>query len=72
VHLRDQAAAAGVDNDFVVCDLGASRLLSTIADRVRAGLVVIGSSTSFLHKVAGLTLARRLTRSRHWPVTIVP
>jgi nucleotide-binding universal stress UspA family protein len=71
-HLNEQAAAAGVDTAFVTDCGDPCRVLPATADRIRADAVIIGSSTSLFHRVAGSSLSGRLTRSRHWPVIIVP
>ncbi|WP_454048900.1 universal stress protein [Cellulomonas sp. Marseille-Q8402] len=72
--LRDSRALAdaeGLDVDLVVRTGDPFQVLSAIAHEVRADCVVVGSSASIGHRVAG-SLAVRLVRNAHWPVTVVP
>ena len=46
-------------------------VLTEVADQVRADAVIVGSSRSVGHRVAG-SLAVRLIRCGRWPVTVVP
>ena len=45
--------------------------LRTVADEVRADLVVVGSSTHAGHRLVG-SIATRLVRTGRWPVVVVP
>jgi nucleotide-binding universal stress UspA family protein len=45
--------------------------ITRIADEVRADAVVVGASTQAGHRLVG-SLAVRLVRAGHWPVTVVP
>lgn len=47
------------------------QVLASVAQGVRADGVVVGSSTSVGHRIAG-SLALRLVRHAKWPVTVVP
>ncbi|UQU65365.1 universal stress protein [Couchioplanes caeruleus] len=46
-------------------------VLSRVAADVRAEAVIVGSSASVGHRIAG-SLAVRLVRCARWPVTVVP
>jgi nucleotide-binding universal stress UspA family protein len=46
-------------------------VLSQVATDVRAEAVIVGSSASVGHRIAG-SLAVRLVRCARWPVTVVP
>jgi nucleotide-binding universal stress UspA family protein len=72
--LRDSlviAQGAGVRTDLVVRTGDPYQVLSSIAHEVRADSLVVGSSASFGHRIAG-SLAVRLVRNARWPVTVVP
>lgn len=72
--LRDSRALAhadGVRVDLVVRTGDPYQVLSEAAHEVRADGVVVGSSTSIGHRIAG-SLAVRLVRNARWPVTVVP
>ncbi|WP_326560441.1 universal stress protein [Micromonospora sp. NBC_01796] len=45
--------------------------LRTVADEMRADMVVVGASTQAGHRLVG-SIATRLVKSGHWPVTVVP
>jgi nucleotide-binding universal stress UspA family protein len=45
--------------------------LAGTADTLRADAVIVGASRPWLSRSAG-SVATRLLRSRHWPVTVVP
>jgi nucleotide-binding universal stress UspA family protein len=66
-HVRDW----GVDTTFVARVGDPMRVLTDVADEVRADAVIVGASASFGHKIAG-SLAVRLVRSKRWPVAVVP
>lgn len=68
-HLTE--AAPGVEAELVVRVGDPYQVLSDVAHQVRADSVVVGSSASIGHRFAG-SLAVRLVRNAHWPVTVVP
>ncbi len=73
-HLRealDQARTEGVDAELVVRAGDPLNVLVDVAQEVRADHVVVGSSASLGHRIAG-SLAIRLVRTARWPVTVVP
>ncbi|RKR90717.1 nucleotide-binding universal stress UspA family protein [Micromonospora pisi] len=45
--------------------------LRTVADELRADMVVVGASTQAGHRLVG-SIAARLVKSGHWPVVVVP
>jgi len=61
----------GVDARLVVRSGDPLVVLSEVAREVRADAVIVGSSASPGHRIAG-SLAVRLVRARRWPVTVVP
>jgi nucleotide-binding universal stress UspA family protein len=61
----------GVDSELVVRPGDPFQVLSDVAHEVRADCLVVGSSASIGHRIAG-SLAVRLVRNAHWPVTVVP
>ena len=69
--LRHQTRVWRVDAQLVVRDGDPLTVLSEVAKEVRADAVVVGSSTSMGHRIAG-SLAVRLVRAARWPVTVVP
>jgi nucleotide-binding universal stress UspA family protein len=69
--LRIQTAHWGVDAVLVVRSGDPLNVLSEVAREVRADAVIVGSSASPAHRIAG-SLAVRLVRARRWPVTVVP
>lgn len=69
--LQQQARAWGVQAELVVCDGDPLHELTRVACDVRADAVVVGSSASLAHRIAG-SLAVRLVRHAHWPVMVVP
>ncbi|GIG27370.1 universal stress protein [Cellulomonas denverensis] len=69
---RAHATDAGeVDVELVIRTGDPYQVLSDVAREVRADCVVVGSSQSIGHRIAG-SLAVRLVRRAHWPVTVVP
>ena len=74
-QLRDAMQAQSghwqIDAQLVVRDGDPMTVLSDVAKEVRADAVIVGSSTSMGHRIAG-SLAVRLVRSARWPVTVVP
>ena len=69
--LRVQAATWDIDATLVVRFGDPLSVLCEVAREVRADGVVVGSSASVGHRIAG-SLAVRLVRSGRWPVTVVP
>jgi len=69
--LRTQTAIWDLDADLIVRSGDPMVVLSEVAKEVRADAVIVGSSASFGHRIAG-SLAVRLVRARRWPVTVVP
>lgn len=69
--LAEQAVAAGTRTEVVVRVGDAFQVISQVAREVRADSLVVGASTSLGHRLAG-SLALRLVRKAHWPVTVVP
>jgi nucleotide-binding universal stress UspA family protein len=69
--LRVQSAQWGLDARLVVRSGDPLNVLSEVAREVRADAVIVGSSASPAHRIAG-SLAVRLVRARRWPVTVVP
>ncbi|WP_169165651.1 universal stress protein [Cellulomonas taurus] len=61
----------GVDTELLIRPGDPFQVLSEVAHEVRADCVVVGSSASLGHRIAG-SLAVRLVRNAHWPVTVVP
>lgn len=64
-------AAEGVQVEVVVRVGDPYQVLVEVARDTRADCVVVGSSASFGHRIAG-SLAVRLVRKARWPVTVVP
>jgi len=69
--LRVQTQHWGLDARLVVRSGDPMVVLSEVAREVRADAVIVGSSASPGHRIAG-SLAVRLVRARRWPVTVVP
>lgn len=72
--LRDSvslARDAGVRTELVVRSGDPFQVLSEVAHEVRADSLVVGSSASIGHRIAG-SIAVRLVRRARWPVTVVP
>jgi nucleotide-binding universal stress UspA family protein len=70
-ELGRQARLWGVDARLEVRQGDPLGVLTEMADEVRADAVIVGSSRSLGHRVAG-SLAVRLVRCGRWPVTVVP
>lgn len=66
-----QSRAWQVDAELVVRTGDPLAELTEVARQVRADAVVVGSSSSIGHRIAG-SLAVRLVRCGRWPVTVVP
>jgi nucleotide-binding universal stress UspA family protein len=69
--LRTQAKVWDIDAQLVVRCGDPLSVLCAVAKEVRADAVIVGSSASVGHRIAG-SLAVRLVRSGKWPVTVVP
>jgi nucleotide-binding universal stress UspA family protein len=65
------AEAQGIRAELQVRTGEPYQVLSAVAREVRADSVVVGSSASIGHRIAG-SLAVRLVRNARWPVTVVP
>ncbi|WP_448062646.1 universal stress protein [Cellulomonas hominis] len=65
------AHAEGAQAELVVRAGDPYTVLSDVAREVRADSVVVGSSASIGHRIAG-SIALRLVRGARWPVTVVP
>jgi nucleotide-binding universal stress UspA family protein len=65
------AAAVGIQLTFVVARGDPYTELRRVADEVRADAVIVGASTKAGHRWVG-SLAVRLVKAGHWPVTVVP
>jgi nucleotide-binding universal stress UspA family protein len=70
-ELDRQARLWGVQARLEVRQGDPLGVLAQVADEVRADAVIVGSSRSVGHRIAG-SLAVRLVRSGRWPVTVVP
>jgi len=70
-ELTKQSGIWGVRAELVVRTGDPLTVLSEVAEETRADAVVVGSSASFGHRIAG-SLAVRLVRCGRWPVTVVP
>ena len=70
-ELRRQSEIWGVDARLVVRRGDPFGLLTEVAKETRAEAVVVGSSAGVGHRLAG-SLAIRLVKHGHWPVTVVP
>ena len=70
-QLRVEIGAWGADSELVVRRGDPLSVLSEVAKETRADAVIVGSSASVGHRIAG-SLAVRLVRCGRWPVTVVP
>jgi nucleotide-binding universal stress UspA family protein len=61
----------GISITFIAAEGDAYTELCRIADEIRADAVVVGASAHAGHRLIG-SLAVRLVRAGHWPVTVVP
>jgi nucleotide-binding universal stress UspA family protein len=68
---EEVAALHGLDAEFVVRHGDPFTELSRICREVLADAVVVGASASAGHRIMG-SLAVRMVRCGHWPVTVVP
>jgi nucleotide-binding universal stress UspA family protein len=70
-ELVAQSGIWGIDAKLVVRAGDPLTVLTEVATESRADAVVVGSSASVGHRIAG-SLAARLIRHGRWPVTVVP
>ena len=70
-ELTKQSGIWGVTAELVVRNGDPLTVLSEVAKETRADAVIVGSSASVGHRIAG-SLAVRLVRCGRWPVTVVP
>jgi len=70
-QLRSEIDAWGADTELIVRQGDPLSVLSEVAKQTRADAVIVGSSASVGHRIAG-SLAIRLVRCGKWPVTVVP
>jgi len=70
-ELEKQTALWGLDTELVVRTGEPFAVLSEVAKEKRADAVIVGSSASMGHRIAG-SLAVKLVRIARWPVTVVP
>jgi nucleotide-binding universal stress UspA family protein len=69
--LRTQASQWEIDAHLVVRYGDPLTVLLEVAEEVRADAVIVGSSASIGHRIAG-SLAVKLVKTGRWPVTVVP
>jgi nucleotide-binding universal stress UspA family protein len=69
--VEQRAGAWGVDVVLLIRNGEPFHALTEAATEFHADAIVVGSSTSIGHRIAG-SLAVRLVRSGRWPVTVVP
>jgi nucleotide-binding universal stress UspA family protein len=70
-EVTNGAARVGVRVEFIATRGDPLSELARIADEVQADGVVVGVSEKTGHRLVG-SLAVRLVRIGHWPVTVVP
>ena len=70
-QLRAEIGTWGADSRLIVRPGDPLTVLSEVATEARADAVIVGSSMSLGHRIAG-SLAVRLVRCGRWPVTVVP
>jgi nucleotide-binding universal stress UspA family protein len=69
--VQEQSTQWHIPADFVTCEGDPFAVITGIAQEVSADAVVVGASTRLGHKLAG-SLAIRLVKHGHFPVTVVP
>lgn len=69
--ILEEVPCGSVDARLVVRVGDPYTQLAAVAREVRADALVVGASTRAGHRIAG-SLAVRLVRAGHWPVTVVP
>jgi nucleotide-binding universal stress UspA family protein len=70
-QLRREIDGWGADSRLIVRQGDPLTVLAEVAEETRADAVIVGSSASLGHRIAG-SLAVRLVRHGRWPVTVVP
>ncbi|MFF5295559.1 universal stress protein [Paractinoplanes globisporus] len=70
-QLRAEIGAWGAHTELIVRQGDPLTVLAEVAKETRADAVIVGSSASVGHRIAG-SLAVRLVRYGRWPVTVVP
>lgn len=70
-QLRAELASWRVDATLVIRNGDPLTVLSEVAKETKADALIVGSSASVGHRIAG-SLAIRLVRCGRWPVTVVP
>ncbi|MEU8817395.1 universal stress protein [Actinoplanes sp. NPDC048796] len=70
-ELRSHLPGLGVEASFMVRTGEPYAELIAAAKEARADAVIVGKSAKVLHRIAG-SLAVKLVRCGHWPVTVVP
>jgi nucleotide-binding universal stress UspA family protein len=70
-QMRVEIGGWGADVELLVRPGDPLTVLAEVAKETRADAVVVGSSASVGHRIAG-SLAIRLVRVGRWPVTVVP
>lgn len=70
-EMRARAEELAVPVTFLVVHGDPYTSLREAADHCQVDTVVVGASTSAGHRIAG-SVATRLIRAGHWPVTVVP
>jgi nucleotide-binding universal stress UspA family protein len=68
---EEAARDLGIPITFIAAEGDAYTEIRRIADEIRADAVVVGASAHAGHRLVG-SLAVRLVRAGHWPVTVVP
>jgi nucleotide-binding universal stress UspA family protein len=70
-QLRAEIAGWGADSEVIARPGDPLTVLAEVAKETRADALIVGSSASVGHRIAG-SLAVRLVRYGKWPVTVVP
>jgi nucleotide-binding universal stress UspA family protein len=69
--LRIRSSQWDIDAHLVVRFGDPLTVLMEVAEEVRADALIVGSSASIAHRIAG-SLAIKLVKTGRWPVTVVP
>ncbi|GIF24170.1 nucleotide-binding universal stress UspA family protein [Actinoplanes tereljensis] len=70
-QLRAEIHGWGANSEVIIRQGDPMTVLAEVAKETRADALIVGSSASFGHRIAG-SLAIRLVRYGKWPVTVVP
>lgn len=70
-RVKQASAELGVNATFVLAHGDPYNEIKRLADETRADAIVVGASAKAGHRLVG-SLAVRLVRAGHWPVTVVP